>query len=281
MLYEVTEPSLREHLSFSQLSLAASCGEAYRRRYVEGENSGPTNVPAVVGTGLHAAVLDVEQHIHDFPVKSLAFEDAEYILVQRTKDHIRQALKDQGLSSDDLVYFGKQDLAFFFRQRIPEMAAIYLQRRAEEYEELNFRWAFGTPEESIELECVVEIGGKKFLAYIDQVFLDSKDRLVIRDLKTGKPKDGHAMQLEQYRLALKKSHEVDADYGQLLYLGQKEKPILEVVKWQLDDRQVESATARLVHNVADGVFLVNGPFTGACSLCDFTPTCPYGAVSTR
>lgn len=281
MPYEVTEPSLREHLSFSQLSLAASCGEAYRLRYIEGESGGPTNVPALVGSGLHAAVLDVEEHIFGKPTKIIDWEQAEYVLAQRTKDHVRNILREEGITGEDLVYFGKQDLPFFLRQRIPEMSAIYLMRRREELEELGFRWAFPTPAESIEVACIVDIGGKKFLAYIDQVFIDSKDRVVIRDLKTGKPKDGHAMQLEQYRLALKRSHGVDANYGQLLYLGEKKKPVLEVVKWQLDDRQVESATARLVHTINDGVFLVNGPFTGACTLCDYTPTCPYGAVATR
>lgn len=281
MPYEVMDPTLREHLSFSQLSLAASCGEAYRRRYIEGEVYDTWNVPALVGTAFHEAVLPFELTIEHRHPKAIDWDAGHRFLIARTKEVIRAIMDDKGISSEQLIHYGKQDLPFFFRTRIPEMACLYLRRRRYENEQLGFRWGLGSAEASIEVEILVEIGGKKFVGYIDQVFYDSSGRFVIRDLKTGKPKYGHAMQLEQYRLALKRARGIEADYGQLLYIHQKKKPVLEVVKWELDDRQVETATARLVHTVHDGVFLVNGPFTGACELCDYTPTCSYGQVGTR
>ena len=280
MPYEVSAPSVREHLSFSQLELAANCGEAYRRRYVEGERGlDAMNVPALVGSAFHLSTqeFEVANDLQDDGGQGFEWgKHANKALSTVTKDSVRYLIDEGGIDTDELIHYGKQDLGYFLREGIPKLSRNYLARRQYEVEELGFTWAF-SPEESIEIECRLEIAGHPFVAYIDQVFTDSQGRTVIRDLKTGKPKKSHVMQLEQYRLALKRAYGVEADYGQALYVN-GEQATIHTTKWRLSDGDVERMTARLVRAVGDGLFLVNGPFNGHCEVCDFRADCAWGKV---
>lgn len=267
------------YVSFSQLSTAARCGEEYRLKYMGPRPDFAYNVPALAGTAFHAALMDWEISTEeDQKDPTFDWDHAAHTLVGHTKDIVRGIIADGELDVDLMPFYGRQDLPYYFRLKIPAMTKSYLTRRQEEVKDLNFRWGLkDSADASIEVECLIEVGGLPFKAFIDQVFFDSKGRLVVRDIKTGKPKIEHAMQLEVYRLALKKAFGVEAEYGQVLYLNKPE-PYQQVVKWSLSDGEVEDMTARLVRSVNSGLFLINGPFNGSCGTCDFQPDCRFGQV---
>lgn len=275
MPYQVTAPTTREHLSFSQLQVAADCGEAYRRRYIEGESLGALTVPAVAGSAFHEAMLPFEMSA------SIAGaigdeERATEVLTRLVRRAINEEMRERGINSEELFQYGNMDLGYYIREKVPKWANLYVKRRLVEEEELDFRWVEDDPQKSIELECLVEVAGHPFLSFIDQVFYDSEGRLVIRDLKTGKPKPGHVAQMEQYRVALKRAFGLEAAYGQLLYLKGSDEPFIQVVDFQLTDNEVERMVGRLLRVVGEGVFIINGPFTGACENCEFRMDCPWG-----
>ena len=280
MPYEVEPPAVFEHLGFSQMNLAAACGEAYRRRYVEGEDPSVLNVPALCGSGLHEAI-HLYETVYQSEINRPGFtvEEAHAkTLTGLAKDSVRQILSENDIDSETLVYYGKQDLPFYFREKIPKMAESYLVWR--EYEAGRTRWVSGHAQDSCEVHCRLEIAGHPFESTIDQVFYDPHDRLVIRDIKTGKAKPEHAMQIEQYRVSLARGHGLAADYGQILYINGSE-PKIEVVTFSLTEREVESMIARQARSIGEGLFLVNGPFNGYCQVCDFASDCAYAGVGPR
>ena len=280
MASEVTRPTKAPHISFSQMELAAQCGEAYRRKYIEGHPADSTNLPAMAGTAFHRAVQRWEtamyrqpQLLHDdFP-----WPDHVDVLEVMTKKALLDELDQFPGEPEEVPYFGKQDLQHWRKEKLRGLAATYLDYRQLETSR-GWHWVGAGPEEMLEVEVRALIGGHEFLGFIDMLFIDSSGRLVIRDLKTGEAKAFHAMQLEQYRLALKRATGVEADYGQLLYV-KREKPYVQVVKWGLSDDHIDEMARRLRENVEGNTLMVNGPFTGHCTVCDFRPVCPWGDVT--
>ena len=282
MASEVIHPTRREHMSFSQVQLAAQCGEAYRRKYIEGAASGPENLPAMAGSAFHAAAEGWETAYFrsDVPTAAAIANDDVWwseqveLLEVMTKKALNESLDAY---DGELITYGNQDLRFWRKEKIKGLAQTYLDYRRVEFER-GFDWFGAGPEDSVEVECRAEIGGFPFLGMIDMIFLDSKGRTVIRDLKTGESKGFHVMQLEQYRLALKRAHGVEAAYGQLLYV-KRSKPYLQVIDWNLEDGEIDEMVARVRANVEGNTLMVNGPFTGHCAVCDFSADCPWGDVT--
>lgn len=271
---EVVPTHRREHISFSQLATAARCGEEFRLKYIVGVPSDTVNIPALVGSAFHAAV-------EQFEMSGLSpiFDDDVNRLNKLTKYYVRKQMDDHSLRQDDLIQYGKQDLNFYYTERIPQVTESYLTRRYQEQQD-GFRFYNDDPETYSELICEVEINGHKTLAAIDQVMQDSSGRVVIRDLKTGEPRAKDAMQMEFYRLALKYETGIEADYGQLLYVKRK-KPKIEVVKFMLNDEHVAILSNRLLNAIEHESFLVTGPINGHCSTCSFASICEFSKVGTR
>lgn len=282
MPYEMSSPSMREHVSFSQLALVARCGEAYRRNYVVGDNPDrPLNVPALAGGAFHSAVEEMEQtetsRLYELSLWG-EHEGLERDLALLMKLKIREMMDYLEIKSEDLLYYGKQDLPFYFRKKIPEWSHNYLTYRAHEISS-GYQWHHADPGESLEVNCLVELDGiGKFTGFIDQLLTDSLGRTIIRDLKTGKPKASDAMQLEQYRFALAHSHGIEADYGQIMYVSGGETTI-HTVRWSLSDVDIIQMIYRLNEAIGTNIFQVNGPYNGACSSCDFHGDCPWGKVA--
>lgn len=290
MPFRVEPPTKREWLSFSQLKLAAVCGEAYRRRYVEGEQLGALTVPAMVGSAFHESLPAFESSLRlarpddpELAAQGFWFPEMDRaigLLSSLVRHRINEELREKGVTSESLFHYGKQDLGYYFRNKLPGMAERYITYRYVEETERHFCWAIeDDPTKSIEVESLVEISGHPFLSYIDQVFCDSHGRVVIRDIKTGNPAAGDAMQIEQYRLSLWRSHGIVADYGQLLYVGKGDQAKPQVVKFDLSDHDLDQMTGRVLRQVGQGTWLINGPFTGACGNCEFQMDCSWGNVS--
>ncbi len=251
----------RGHASFSQLSLAASCGEAYRRAYVENERD-PSSVPAEAGIAFHEAVKEWECIDGDNPDLLL------YIAKQRLR-----AVP----TLDMLKCWGAKDVAWWLTDGLETLTLNYCEFRAQQIEGGWNLWS--TPELSLEVEVTPTFGGEPFLGYIDQVLLDPRGWVVIRDLKSGRQKPWHAMQLQFYMLAFVQQHDVDYDdiYGQILYLGAKgPKVVLSPLTLTMAaaDRMVSDLSA-LIRN---RIFPATGPFNDVCGFCSYRPDCPWGQV---
>lgn len=270
----------KPHLSFSQLKTAAQCGEEYRLKYVEGLAEEQENLPAVVGTAMHAAVEEFESRHElvtgiDMPPQRKM--DLWYDLTNMTKKSLHQYMDANDLSASDLLVYGGQNMKKFQTDLIPKMTEAYLEQRWSEID-TGFQWGIKKSGAlSSEIECLIDIGGVEVLAYIDQLFLDSMGRHVIRDLKTGSPRAGHAMQLEFYHYALFKKTGIQCDYGQLLYV-KNGKLYVQVVKFSLHPDDIERMIRRLVSQIGDNSFTINGPFTDHCKICSVRSNCVYGSV---
>lgn len=277
---EVTRPTQRPHLSFSQVQLAAQCGEAYRRKYVEGEEVDGTNLPAMAGSAFHKAVERWETTMFrqgSMRNESFPWDEHVEMLTIMTKKALLEEIEKFPGTEDEIHYFGNQDLRHWRTEKLEGLAKTYLDFRQTEMAR-GWDWFGDEPSDMVEVEVHANIGGFPFKAMIDTIYHDSRELVVIRDLKTGEAKNHHTMQLEQYRLALKRATGIEADYGQLLYVKRKT-PYVQVVDWNLSDDEVEEMAVRLRANVKGNTLMINGPFTGHCTVCDFRPTCPWGDVT--
>lgn len=276
----VTAPTRREHMSFSQMQLAAQCGEAYRRKYIEGHTPGPENLPAMVGSAFHSAVELWEGAMYrEVGIRSPKFGWSEQVdfLELMTKKQLNIRLDEYELPVETIITYGNQDLEHWRREKIRGLAETYLDFRRVEVTR-GWDWFGEEPSDMLEVTVKGDIGGHPFLGQIDMIYLDSRGRLVIRDLKTGEAKSFHAMQVHQYRVALLRDLGIFADYGQLLYV-KRTKPYVQVVAWDLEDQYIDEMARRLRENVEGNTLMVNGPFTGHCTNCDFQNDCPWSDVT--
>lgn len=242
-------------LSFSQLQKFYDCGEMYRRRYVEGEREAET-VAAWAGTAFHRAVEGFER---------AGRPDND--LMKRTMSHFNRRTNLSNLQS-----YPNRGPQFYVDEAFPFWSKNYI---AAVPDGESIPW--------IDHECSLLVRFASDLppiaAIIDQVFLDSQDRVVIRDLKTGKPKpEAHALQLELYTAAWNIFNlDFPADYAQAIYVNEEYKGAawISTIVPTLTQEQL-SAMLRSLFTVDD--FPIQGPLTGACNYCSYRPTCPYGYV---
>ena len=249
------------YVSFSRLAKFSLCGEAYRREYVLGEET-PSGLHAAAGTAIHEAIRTWE--IDGFSSDLLALAKAQ--------------LRDvEGLEA--LPVLGKQDLKWWFTTGLPERVENYRTFRAIEFDR-GMRWYNEDPERFLEHEVQVQLDPElpKLHGIIDQVGVDSRGRLFIRDVKTGNPKRWHALQVQFYALAWNTRYpHAPASHAALLYLKGK-KPVQRIVPITLT-RDHLLAMLRAMVSVND--YPIQGPFTEACGLCAFKPSCPWGQVGER
>ena len=243
-------------LSFSRLSLKSKCGERYRRAYVLGERDNGS-VPMVAGSAIHKAVELWELGL------------ASGSLLDIAKAELR-AVPDLY----ELPSFSNRDAAWWFKTGLKGRVDNYLKWR-----DTRADW-WREPVESIEVPFTVRLKGAgvelpPLRGVVDQVFYDEWGRLVICDLKTGKQKPEHFMQLQLYMLAWLKLHpKTIPDYGMAVYLDGKE-PTFQATPLSLSEGDAARMLASLLHERG---YPANGPFTGECQWCPFRPTCPYGLV---
>lgn len=270
----------RGHLSFSQLVQFANCGEAYRLKYVEQETSDGLNLPMLAGSALHWAIEQFELHLplkYDSPT-------AQAELTKLTRKHVTETMEALDITEADLVVFGKQDLKDWMGKGIPNIAKQYLTARCEEKEN-GWELYYGLPEvKPLEVEVAYNKPPTQLVpvkGVIDQVMLDSKGRIVIRDIKTGKPKPEHALQLEMYAQMFQQTFpgHVPA-YGQVMYLSRGTYKY-QVVPFNLSGANFDRMINQTEQSIVMNLFPVTGPITGACGQCDFSRTCEYAKVESR
>lgn len=226
-------------LSHSQIVKYAQCGEAYRRAYILKER-GPSGLPALAGNAMHEAV-EVWEQADDLDL----YQVARGIL--SVKPDVNTAR-----------HYGKEDLAWWLSTGLRNLSNAYVARRATEKIQMRA------------LEYDFQHDGVR--AIIDQVY-ENGGVLVARDLKTGKKKRDHILQMELYIWLYNRSHAEKIQHGALLYLDKKKGNWEQVLVWSsLDDNYVDQFKRAIAHNI----FPPTGPFNDACGMCDFIATCSYG-----
>lgn len=195
------------HLSFSQMSTLAQCGEKYR--LTRRENAPRAPAWALIGGKAFHAVTEVLDK-RDFGIKPgpgewVDFEDAFYaeiaatVLDQEDPDFIPiDDWRASGRASK--AWPNKEDKAWWLAHG-DEWVGQYrnwLNRQG------NFHiWI--TPEgvPAIELEFLITVGGVPVKGYIDRIFEGPDGGLGVCDLKTGTSPPRSARQLGLYALAVR------------------------------------------------------------------------------
>ena len=266
----------RPHLSFSQLLVYARCPKQYQFKYLHSFIVDGANLPALVGSAFHAGAEEFERD------RKFHFDSpqASAELIRLTRQSLTATMDVEGIAEDDLITFGKQDLKHWMGKGIPGLAKQYLAMREEEsHNGTDLAWGMHTPPLEVKVTDN-DAGGHPVIGFIDQVLVDSKDRPFIRDLKTGKPKHEHIMQLEVYRYLYQREFGVSPDYGQLAYVSPTNYTF-EVIKFSLSSDAVADLLNDIEALVLHRVFPPLGTINGSCGQCDFRNVCPYGNVAGR
>jgi len=74
-------------------------------------------------------------------------------------------------------------------------------------------WVTPNGDPAVELGLSVEIGGTFVRMYLDAIFVDQDGDLIVTDWKSGSMEPAAPIQLGLYRVALKKTFDVDVRYG--------------------------------------------------------------------
>lgn len=268
----------QEFLRYSMLATAADCGELFRRTYGEhAEDSEYHTVPTLVGTAFHTAAEHYEISVAESGDEGVSkwSDETVDLLVRKTKDQVNRIIEDEDIDPDGLEFWGKQDLRQFRTKHIKDFARNYVQQRQQEAGNgWTAAWVNGKPAFEVSIWTPI-LGGQTHLrSAIDRVMVDGQERIVISDLKTGKPKNHHAVQLEVYRAGLSLQYDIEADYGQVLYVkGTAPNPQL-VRRWQYNNGTVEEMLSRLYQTVSASSG-VTGPFNGHCEVCDLADDCKF------
>lgn len=271
-----------DHISFSQLTKMAECGEMYRRAYVL-EERGTPSVPMLAGSAIHHGIemfelssLGQGMTAHE-RIFTLRHAEGHELIVREAKAHIRKFLDMHSLAPTDLLHYGRQTLAVYQKKKLPDMAGAFLARRKQDVEN-HYAIPFPTVAEAVERDFEFEIAGTRLVGTVDHLLLDRVGDLVLRDYKTGARKLADAWQLEIYRWLVKQATGLDAAYGQVNYIGARAGT--EIVRWNLNDDAVEEMLVRLVRQIELEQFPVTGPFRDVCEMCPYTD-CKWGGARLR
>jgi hypothetical protein len=235
-------------ISFSRIAKYARCPEQFRRSYIgEEKDSAPWAIP---GKALHEAAEALELKGWD----SIDF-------AQRFMRAFIEAEVSPGR----------------MQQRALSYVTPYLERRVHENEELAFQFYGRSADSGTEVELKYQFGDHEFIGYIDQVFYDSKGRLVSRDLKTGVPVPKDRVQVQIYNLVWNLTHTEPISYSQLLYLG-KDKPEPQVVMLRIDKQAFHNLLTQFIRAMEANYFPPIGALTDACRTCFVRNDCQYAGL---
>jgi hypothetical protein len=255
----------KPHLSPSQLDMMSRCGEAYRRRYIEGERI-PPGIAMLSGTGVHAgAEVNFRQKIDtrvDLPADDI---------VDAAVDGF-----DKGIAGGYEV--GPEDESpDAARDQVADLARLYADEIAPEYQP---RFV----EQSVRIELP---GSHDMLGILDMA--DDAGRVV--DLKTtGKSKSqaeaDASPQLTFYAAAHKVLTGELASEVRLEVLVKSKTPkrvLLASTRGPADFAALANRINVASSAIAAGVFLPADPNSWMCSpkWCGFHATCPYVAHRER
>lgn len=257
-------------VSVSQIGKLAECEMMWAFAYI-GERRGASSVSTEAGSAFHEAAEWYERaRANGLAVGHDALAAAA---VQRL-----WAAADL----HELKVWGKATPQRFMDETFDQWAEAYVsQRRADEDQGM----AMLEPEQRVALH---QGGHDWMIGYVDQLLQRPDGDLVVRDLKTGKPKPWHAMQIECYiEMVAQQRHQAGEPAvpvtGQIFYLPTgKVEPVVKTMSSGAIFDLVGAAQRRIGElRHEKRLPMATGIFTDACGLCDFRAECPAGEVGER
>lgn len=256
----------KKHISVSQLTMHARCGEQFRRRYLEGEIV-PPGIAAHVGSGVHAGAADAMRHKGEHGV-DLAPNEVRDISVAAMDTRFA---KEGALFTNDEKSSGAAQTVADARDRTAALAHYWACVAQPEYKEprwIEEQWSIPLP------------NGEEMIGYVDLAV----DGLVI-DWKTGSRKRTAreavtSLQLTAYAVAYQRQFGGDLPNTRLdCTIAGKE-----TRRHVLDAPQTAEHVVQLARRinvfykaVRAGAFVPCLPTEWFCDprYCGFSATCPY------
>jgi hypothetical protein len=273
-----SEQPKKPHRSPSQLTSYFSCGEAYRRRYIEKERL-PFGMSALIGSGMHkGAEVNFRQKLEshaDLPVKEIV--DAAVVGFEERLD------KDGVALSKDEKSMGQDVAVGLAKDTVRHYAAAFATMQAPHYQPVAVEQPFRIP---------VNRGTHDIVGVIDlTAVVDDLPGQRVRDFKTKRRKPSALDEADSLQLSCYDAgHRVlfgfaPADVGlDVLVFSETKTKGVGVSRHEMvgdrDERdfQVLANVLNAVdHGIKSGTFLPNGRGTWKCSerWCEYYPTCPY------
>jgi len=257
----------KPYISASQLTLYETCGEAYRRRYIEGERI-PPGMAAHKGSGVHGGAQ------HNFTQKIESHEDLPL------KDIIEVAITsfERRLDSDDVLLLpeevetGKSTIIGRAKDSVSRMATVLVEDVVHKYQPVlvEQKQKILLPSSSHDLVCILDLA-------------DDQDRVV--DFKTGTKKKPKGMADESEQLTFQaltyKAHTGRMPKEIILEcLIDKAKPENQTLTTTRNLQHIEGLVARITTMQAGleaGIYIPTTADNWKCSprWCGFFNTCPY------
>lgn len=257
----------KPHLSASQLNMASMCGEAYRRRYIEGDKTPPA-IPMLRGRGVHHAAdknfkQKIESH-EDLPVTD--------IIDIAVSQFDTECSGGYSLTGDEVTRKAS-DVLDDARDDVAEFAELHAEMQAPDYQP-----------EFVEQQFRIELPDSThdFVGVID---LATTDR-VIADLKTTRKSSNQdaadkSVQLTGYAAGYtamtgNAPRLIQLDVGVVLKTKTK-RDVFPTTRTADDFAELSARHNILLKAIETGTFMPIEPGHWKCSAkwCGFHPTCPY------
>lgn len=256
-------------LSYSSLSTYAEC--SMRWLIERGHKIGSdTWWATLAGTVVHQLTEDWDRGkaSEDAVTSKVAFEmllDVEAAKAAEEERKVRasgKVLKKHGKTGGP----NKKDREWWLEEG-PKMVQAYIHWRKLTRWEILTLWD-GEP--AIELQIDEPVAGRKFLGYVDRIFIRPTGEMVIVDIKSGKEPSGW-LQLATYRLGILRKYGLDITEAAFWMAGDGDIPgLVDVERFNLD--AVEGMVGAAWRGIEAGVFIPH--VSSMCSGCGVRDYCP-------
>ena len=259
------EEEKRKHISASQLSTFELCGEAYRRRYIEGTII-PPGIALIRGSGVHAGAkvnFTQKKDSHkDLPKKDI---------IDASVAGLEDATKNGVLLTENEESIGAKNVLGKTKDEVATLSGIFADDIAPKYQP-----AFVEEKQRITLTEDYDLVAIMDLADVDEIIVDLKT--------SGKKKNQSEVdsseQLSIYSLVYKAKTGHLPKQVRLETLVNKKKPEAQMLKSTRQMQDLQIVVNRLnvmLDSIKKGVFVPCNPGSWKCNqmYCGYYNTCPY------
>jgi hypothetical protein len=266
MTDEATPAFKKPHISASQLSMFETCGESYRRRYVEGERI-PPGCALLKGSGVHGGAKvnfrqKKESH-RDLPKKD--------IVEAAVAEYEARINKDGYLLTPEEISVGKDKILGATKDDVASLSGLYATDVAPRYQPVLVE----------ELQRILLPGAYDLVAVLD--LADDQDNVI--DIKTAaksKPENEVAIseQLTMYALVHKALTGRMPKSVRLEALISTKIPKVQTLIGSRTPAHFQALVSRIntmIDALGKGVFIPCQPGHWKCqpAYCGYAPTCRY------
>jgi hypothetical protein len=265
---------MKPQLHQSSLAMLSRCGEAFRRRYIEGEKI-PPGIALITGTAVHrSAALNLT---HKLESGTLLPSEA---VAENARDELARCW-DEGV----LLEAGESEEALKGEaiDQVTSLATLHAEHLAPHLDPAPEHDGVAA---GVEWSWVLECAGYPYdLAGQVDVLEDRPGGLVVRDLKTrskapSKSEAETSLQLTLYSMAAKVHRKKAAPKVALDVLTKTKTPKLVTVEGERSDSDYEVFMRRFersIEVIESGSFQPASPEDWVCSekFCGYAPTCAF------